>query len=82
MDVNINDETCVKKLKVFLNDDPKLIAEEFGAKYGKGLFILNLSLNLFLFVELNEERKTKLISLIEEKINESKYLKTFDSASK
>ena len=33
LDVNINDETCVEKLKVFFTDDPKTIAEEFSQKY-------------------------------------------------
>jgi len=32
LDVNISDDSPVKKLKINLNEDPKLIAEEFAKK--------------------------------------------------
>jgi len=52
MDVNINEENTVKKLKVNLNDDPKIIAYEFCKKYGKiiSYFIYHIkNENNFLF---------------------------------
>jgi len=35
LDVNISDQSSVKRLRVGFNDDPKIIVNEFAKKYGK-----------------------------------------------